>query len=353
MVLVDRHINATPVPLCGSPARPARARVCDAVMRALAKKPDERWPTVMDFARAFDDAEPTVSRMLPQPVSALLEHVRTGAGHRARTLRVGDSRRHAPRAGAPGGDSHVPSRRASRSRSRARALPPRGPHPAGAASQPHPGPRLRRGRRDGLRRHGPAARVQPDGTDGARPAAARPGDRVCRRRCSTRPRRCIGAAGASAGCTRHHPRRRRRRARVHRDFVGRRARDQGRACDAERRGAAGAGDRRDRAAARRAGAADGQDRDRAVGHLHDRRARVSDGDGTHALQRADAAGAAGRDVRGRRPPIRARCEPICRRIRPRRCCGRWRATRTRGSRRRTTCARRGWRLPRARVRPIQ
>ena len=38
-------------------------------MRALSKRPEERWPTVMDFARAFDDADPTVSRMMPQAAS--------------------------------------------------------------------------------------------------------------------------------------------------------------------------------------------------------------------------------------------------------------------------------------------
>ena len=71
MVLVDRHINATPVPLADRrPDLPAR--ISEAVMRALAKKPGERWPTVMDFARAFDDADSTARRMLPQPVSALL-----------------------------------------------------------------------------------------------------------------------------------------------------------------------------------------------------------------------------------------------------------------------------------------
>lgn len=71
LMLVDRHLNAAPVPL--AERRPdLPAQVCDAVMRALAKSPDQRWPTVMDFARAFDDGDPTVSRMLPQPVSALL-----------------------------------------------------------------------------------------------------------------------------------------------------------------------------------------------------------------------------------------------------------------------------------------
>ena len=77
MVLVDRHINAVPVPL--SVRRPdLPAKVCDAVMRALAKQPDQRWPTVLDFARAFDDAEPTMSRMMPQPVSTLLSTFELG-----------------------------------------------------------------------------------------------------------------------------------------------------------------------------------------------------------------------------------------------------------------------------------
>jgi len=77
MVLVDRHINAVPVPL--SERRPdLPPRVCNAVMRALAKQPDQRWPTVMDFARAFDDAEPTMSRMVPQAVSSLLSTFELG-----------------------------------------------------------------------------------------------------------------------------------------------------------------------------------------------------------------------------------------------------------------------------------
>lgn len=71
LMLVDRHLNAAPVPLAvRRPDLPAQ--VCDAVMRALSKDPGRRWPTVMEFARAFDDGDPTVSRMLPQPVSALL-----------------------------------------------------------------------------------------------------------------------------------------------------------------------------------------------------------------------------------------------------------------------------------------
>ncbi len=77
MVLVDRHLNAVPVPL--SARRPdLPAKVCDAVMRALAKQPDQRWPTVMDFARAFDDAEPTMSRMMPPPASTLLSTFELG-----------------------------------------------------------------------------------------------------------------------------------------------------------------------------------------------------------------------------------------------------------------------------------
>ena len=77
MVLVDRHLNAAPVPL--SERRPdLPAKVCDAVMRALAKQPDQRWPTVLDFARAFDDAEPTMSRMMPQAVSSLLSTFELG-----------------------------------------------------------------------------------------------------------------------------------------------------------------------------------------------------------------------------------------------------------------------------------
>ena len=77
MVLVDRHLNAAPTPL--SERRPdLPAKVCDAVMRALAKQPDQRWPSVLDFARAFDAGEPTRSRVMPRAVSALLSTFELG-----------------------------------------------------------------------------------------------------------------------------------------------------------------------------------------------------------------------------------------------------------------------------------
>ena len=53
-------------------------RVCDAVMRAIARQPEDRWPSVIDFARALDDAEPTVTRARPQAVSALLSTFELG-----------------------------------------------------------------------------------------------------------------------------------------------------------------------------------------------------------------------------------------------------------------------------------
>jgi serine/threonine protein kinase len=71
MMLVDRHLNAAPIPL--AERRPdLPPAICEAVMRSLAKRPDDRWPTVLDFARALDDADATTARAVPQPVSALL-----------------------------------------------------------------------------------------------------------------------------------------------------------------------------------------------------------------------------------------------------------------------------------------
>jgi serine/threonine protein kinase len=71
MVLVDRHLNLAPVPL-GERRPDLPPSVTAAVMRALAKRPEDRWPTVMDFARAFTGTEATVSQIVPQPASSLL-----------------------------------------------------------------------------------------------------------------------------------------------------------------------------------------------------------------------------------------------------------------------------------------
>jgi serine/threonine protein kinase len=71
MVLVDRHLNQTIVPL--SERRPDLPRTATAaVMRALSRRPEDRWPTVMEFARAFAGTETTISTSVPQPASGLL-----------------------------------------------------------------------------------------------------------------------------------------------------------------------------------------------------------------------------------------------------------------------------------------
>ena len=296
MVLVDRHIHAAPMPLADRrPDLPAK--ICDAVMRALAKKPDQRWPTVMDFARAFDDADSTARRMLPQPVSALLGTFELGPviaqGRFGSEIHAGTHRalghpvairtfRHAGRA----------DREAVRARFLREARTLQVPHPnliqvrdfGEDAEMVYVVTDLLQGcSLAELMAHGPLPLDQVSAFVG-------------------RSARCDrGAASARRpdlrATPRHHPDRPGRGALVGRDLVSRSARDQGRARDAERGGAAGAGHRRDGAAARRPRAVDGQDRDGAFRHLHDRRARVSDGDQPDAVRRADAAGVDGRDVR--------------------------------------------------------
>jgi serine/threonine protein kinase len=77
MMLVDRHLNQTPVALAEHrPDLPPT--VTSAVMRALAKSPEARWPTVMDFARAFAGSETTVSQGVPQQASSLLSTFELG-----------------------------------------------------------------------------------------------------------------------------------------------------------------------------------------------------------------------------------------------------------------------------------
>jgi serine/threonine protein kinase len=69
LVLVDQHLNASPVPLNERrPDLPASA--ASAVMRALAKSPRDRWPSVAAFVQALgenDDEHPTVAVSMPGP----------------------------------------------------------------------------------------------------------------------------------------------------------------------------------------------------------------------------------------------------------------------------------------------
>jgi serine/threonine protein kinase len=69
LVLVDQHLNASPVPLNERrPDLPASA--ASAVMRALAKSPRDRWPSVAAFVQALgenDDEHPTIAASMPRP----------------------------------------------------------------------------------------------------------------------------------------------------------------------------------------------------------------------------------------------------------------------------------------------
>lgn len=71
MVLVERHLTVAPAPL--RERRPDLPQsVCDAIMRALAKSPGQRWPSVTDFVRALSDGQATVAQAMATPVSTLL-----------------------------------------------------------------------------------------------------------------------------------------------------------------------------------------------------------------------------------------------------------------------------------------
>jgi serine/threonine protein kinase len=78
LVIVERHLNAQPVPL--DQHRPdLPPHVTAAVMRALAKSPDARWPSVMDFVRAMSGDDVTVAgRVTAPPASALLSTYELG-----------------------------------------------------------------------------------------------------------------------------------------------------------------------------------------------------------------------------------------------------------------------------------
>lgn len=69
--LINRHLNEPPTPL--SEHRPdLPPRVCDAIMRALAKSPEARWPGVQDLVRALDDGGRGAPRPVVHSVSTLL-----------------------------------------------------------------------------------------------------------------------------------------------------------------------------------------------------------------------------------------------------------------------------------------
>lgn len=71
LMLVDRHLNATPTPLTERCPDVPRA-VEHAVMRALAKSPADRWPSVWEFVQALGNADETVTQLLASPVAASL-----------------------------------------------------------------------------------------------------------------------------------------------------------------------------------------------------------------------------------------------------------------------------------------
>jgi serine/threonine protein kinase len=60
-VLVDQHVNATPIPL-GERRSDLPPGTAAAVMRALSKNPRDRWPSIAAFVQALgeDDEHPTV-----------------------------------------------------------------------------------------------------------------------------------------------------------------------------------------------------------------------------------------------------------------------------------------------------
>jgi serine/threonine protein kinase len=68
LVLVDQHLNASPVPL-GERRPDLPVGAVSAVMRALAKNPRDRWPSIAALVQALgeDDENPTVAVSMPRP----------------------------------------------------------------------------------------------------------------------------------------------------------------------------------------------------------------------------------------------------------------------------------------------
>lgn len=71
MVLVDRHLNATPRPVTEHRAD-LPPRVAEAVMRALSKDPELRWPSVAAFVAALGEDDETHTMAATLTASSLL-----------------------------------------------------------------------------------------------------------------------------------------------------------------------------------------------------------------------------------------------------------------------------------------
>ncbi len=68
-VVIGQHLNATPPALATSD--PELARLDAALSRAMAKDPDDRFATCIDFARALEESEGSGAASVQQPVSTL------------------------------------------------------------------------------------------------------------------------------------------------------------------------------------------------------------------------------------------------------------------------------------------
>jgi serine/threonine protein kinase len=96
LVLADRHLNASPVSL-GERRPDLPPGAVSAVMRALAKNPKDRWPSIAAFVQALgeDDDNPTVAVSMPRPgllgiyeLGPVIAHGRFGSEIHAGTHRA-------------------------------------------------------------------------------------------------------------------------------------------------------------------------------------------------------------------------------------------------------------------------
>ena len=156
--VITKHL-CDPPPNSATSCPTVPAGLAQTVGKALAKDPADRWPSMLDFARAIASLDEDGSHGTRALRSA--RQVRNRPGRRGRPARLAGAPRPAPGARRPDGHPGAPAEPAAGLGRRPRAVPERGARAPGVPSVGDPGSRLRRGARHALSRDRLHRRAEP------------------------------------------------------------------------------------------------------------------------------------------------------------------------------------------------